>query len=475
MVNKMSLWEKDINDIHFNSLNKNIETDILIIGGGITGLTTLYYLKDYQSICLVEKNTIGCGVTKNTTGKITYLQGAIHVDLMNNINYEVASLYLKSQITAISLIKKIIKKEKISCNLEQVSSFLHAEKKKDFSKLEAEKNFLLDNYIPVQEHNHAISVVDTYVFNPEKYLNGLKNILQNKTIYEHTNITNITFKNGKYYCNANSSLIIAKKVIIACHYPFFLFPFCLPLKSHIEKSYLIAYKTTTNEHNSGITISNPGYSYRYYQDGKAIYKICLASSHRSTLKQNDKDNFLNVQKKFHIPSDKIVAKWSNVDIITEDKLPFIDEIKNNMYIATGFNTWGMTNGILAAKILSDKILNKENEFAPLFKIQRKNFYKVKSFFSNTFFSIYGFINSHCFKKWYPNTLHFIKNNGQKIAIYVDQNNKRHSVYPICPHLKCGLIFNEEEKTWDCPCHSSRFDLDGNCIKGPSTKNISCKK
>ena len=90
MVNKMSLWEKDINDIHFNSLNKNIETDILIIGGGITGLTTLYYLKDYQSICLVEKNTIGCGVTKNTTGKITYLQGAIHVDLMNNINYEVA-------------------------------------------------------------------------------------------------------------------------------------------------------------------------------------------------------------------------------------------------------------------------------------------------------------------------------------------------------------------------------------------------
>ena len=477
----MSLWGKYIDNVKFEKLNRNIETDVLVIGGGITGLTTLYYLKDYNSICLVEANRIGTGVTKNTTGKLTFLQGAVYEELESNLNYDNACKYLESQIEAIKLAKTIIEKEKIDCDLEKVSSFVYALDENEANKLKREKRIIESNKIKVHEHigsdqtyQYAISVDDTYVFNPIKYLNSLKQILKNKQIFEETTITKIKFIDGDYHCFSASGKIIAKKIIIACHYPFFLIPFFLPSKSYIEKSYLIAYKVDKNEYSSGITVSNPGFSFRYYQDKENIYKICLASSHNTAIKQNDKKNFENVKELFHIPEKDIVAKWSNVDIMTGDKLPFIGEIQNNLYLATGFNTWGMTNGILSAKILSDIILSKQNAYINFFKTNRMNFYKMKSTFVNVGSTLVSFVNSHFRKKWYSDNVKFENRNGVPVAIYIDENGKEHVVVNRCPHVKCALIFNEVEKTWDCPCHSSRFDIDGNCIKGPSKKNISFK-
>lgn len=475
----MSLWGKYLNDIKFDKLTEEIKTDVLIVGGGILGLTTLYYLKDKSSVCLVDANRIGTGVSKNTTGKLTFLQGTVYSDLESNINKEVACKYLKSQIYAISLIKEIIEHERIDCDLEKVSSYVYAMNEKEVKKLKKEKIFLEDNGILVNEHykdnEGSISVSDTYVFNPIKYLNALKKILKSKQIFEQTTIKKIEYRNNNYYCYSNSGRIIAKKVIIACHYPFFLLPFFLPFKSYIEKSYLIAYKTDKNEHISGISVSNPGFSFRYYQDKEDIYKICLTSSHNTAINQNDYKNFQNVRKLFKIPEKDIVAEWSNVDIITGDKLPYVGKIKENMYIGTGFNTWGMTNGILAAKILSDLILENKNPYLSLFRISRLNFYKLKGFFANIGSTLVSFINSRFKKNWYSDCVRFEKRNGVSVAIYIDDNKKEHIIINRCPHAKCALIFNEVEKTWDCPCHSSRFDIDGNCIKGPSKENISYKK
>lgn len=477
---KMSIWEKDLNKNNFKSLDKSIEVDTLIIGGGIAGLTTLYYLRELPSICLVDASCIGVGVTKNTTGKLNYLQGTIYTELKKNINEKTAVDYLNSQKYAISLIKEIIRTEKIECDLEQVDSYVFTNKEKEINKIKEEKEFLEKQNVIVQEKalpldvpsKYAIAVSDTYVFNPIKYLNKLKMILKDKQIYENTKIVNIEYQNNKYYCSTEKYKIIAKNVIIACHYPFFIIPFLLPLKSHIEKSHIIACKTTKNEKFTCITVSNPGLSFRYYQDGKDIYKICLASSHNTAFKQDDKKNFENVKRIFNIKEEDIVTKWSNVDIITDDKLPYIGKIKNNLYIETGFNTWGMTNGILAAKIISDTILNRKNNYQELFQIKRMNFYKVKSFFGNIGGSAVSFIGSKKRNKsWYSKNLQFKTINGKQIAIYRDENKKDHIVYTTCPHFGCSLIFNETEKTWDCPCHSSRFSIDGECIKGPSKKDI----
>lgn len=480
----MSLWEKYLDDFIFKSLEESIQVDTLIIGGGIAGLTTLYYLRDLPSVCLVDASRIGYGVTKNTTGKLNYLQGAIYTDLKKNIDEETAIKYLNSQKYAISLIKEIIKKEKINCDLEQVDSYIFTNKESEIEKIKQEKEFLERQKVLVKEKElplnvpskYAIYVEDTYIFNPMKYVNHLKTILKKKQIYENTKVKRIEYQNNKYYCDTEHHKIIAKNVIVACHYPFFILPFLLPLKSHIEKSYLIACKAKKNDKFTCITVSNPGLSFRYYQDKKNVYKICLASSHNTAIKQDDEKNFKNVKRIFKIQEEDIVAEWSNVDIITDDKLSYIGEIKNNLYIETGFNTWGMTNGIMAAKIISDAILNKENEYQELFQTKRMNFYKVKSFFENVASSTVAFIGSKKRKKsWYSKNLQFKTVNGKQIAIYTDELKKEHIVYTTCPHFGCSLIFNEQEKTWDCPCHSSRFSIDGECIKGPSLYDISFKE
>lgn len=482
MVIKMSFWEKELNRQNLESVQGDLEIDTLIIGGGLAGLSTLYYLKDQSSVCLVDRGKIGSGITKNTTGKITYLQETIYSDLEKNLGLDIAREYLKSQKYAIDLLKNIVIKEKVDCHLEQVESYLFASTNKEIKKVKKEKEFLESQNCKVKEHAlpislpsfYALSVSDTFVFHPILFINFLKEKLKNK-IYEKTLITKIEFTNGKYICRSDNGTIKANKVIVTCHYPFFFIPFCLPLKSHIEKSHIIVRKVKTNPKFSCINSKIPTLSVRYYEDKTGIYQICLAKSHKTSTEQNDIENFKDVKKIYNIKNDEIISSWTNVDIITDDQLPFIGKVKKNFYIATGFNTWGMTNCVLSGYMLSREILGEDVPFQKLFLPKRNDFYQIKSFFGNTFNSAKSFIGSKKLNKyWYQKNIVFAKKNGKSIAIFTDKEGIKHIVYTTCPHMGCSLIFNELEETWDCPCHSSRFNIDGKCIKGPSTKNISCK-
>ena len=478
----MSFWEKELNQEATPSLKKDIEVDTLIIGGGITGLTTLYYLKEKENIALVDASLIGLGVTTNTTGKLTYLQDTIYSDLINNIHYDTAKKYLKSQKWAIQLAKTIIEKEKINCHFEKVRSYVFTNEKKSIKKLKQERYFLTAQNIEVQErklplkipHLTAISIEDSYVFHPILYTNALKKMLKNK-IYENTKITKIKRQNDKYICYSNQAKITAAKVIVATHYPIFLLPFCLPLKSYIEKSYIMVRKVKNNPKFSCISIDKPVISIRYYEDKKGVYEFCLSASHKTSKNQNDAQNFKKIQNIFNCQEKEICNTWSNVDVITDDKLPYIGEVKNNFYLATGFNTWGMTNAFLAAYIISKKIMGENPPFANLFSLKRKNIYQIKNFFPNLLNTILAYIGSKIKKKEkYPNIV-YTKRKGKKIAIYKEENGNKKIVYTTCPHMGCDLHFNSIEQTWDCPCHSSRFDVEGHAIKGPTTKDICYKE
>ena len=170
--------------------------------------------------------------------------------------------------------------------------------------------------------------------------------------------------------------------------------------------------------------------------------------------------------------------WSNKDIITSDYLPYIGLIEDNLLIATGYNTWGMTNSTIAGSVISDIILNKENKYINLFNPKRSfNMGKLLNFplvlGSNVKSYVGSLINKN--KSWYSENIKFMNLDGKSVGIYTDDKNKEHIVYNKCPHMKCGLIFNEVEKTWDCPCHGSRFDISGKCIEGPSNYDITYKK
>lgn len=486
MKNK-SLWNNYHNDKTFDKLQCDLETDILIIGGGITGISCLYHLKDSNlKITLVEKNKLYSGITRNTTGKLTFLQENIYSKITRYHSKETAKLYLQSQKDAIDLVKEIIDKNKIDCNLENVNSYVFTDSFKDNYKLlkefnllkEFDSNIKLVNKLPdgYKVYNAiATTKNDTYVFNPIKYLNGLLKVCNNENIdiYENTNILSINKDKEFYICKTKDNSIKAKKVVLTLHYPYFLIPFFIPFKTYIEKSYIKANQIKDSNKFSAINISKPTKSIRYHEDGN-LYKFFLTSSHNTSIKNNDVANFNKLTD-----LDNADYIWSNHDIITNDYLPFIGSLNRDktLLIATGYNTWGMTNGSIAGKIISDIILKKDNKYINLFDPKRKiNIGKIINFPLIIITNMLSFVKSKLNKNksWYSNKVYFYKFKGKNLAKYVDSKGKEHIVYNKCPHLKCSLLFNEIEKTWDCPCHGSRFDIDGKVIFGPSNYDISYK-
>lgn len=493
MENK-SLWVNNINYKINKKLNKNLDVDILIIGGGLTGISTAFYLKDSNyNIALIDADKIGYGVSSRTTGKLTYLQELIYQKLEKNFNFEIAKMYLDSQKYAIDLVLNNIRKYNIECDLEKNSSYVFTNNSNEISKFKKEEKFFNKANVKYTVHNkipfnyackYAIKVEDTYVFHPLKYILGLKDICIKKgiEIYENTKAIKLDKKENYYICFTEKYKIKAKKVIIACHYPFFVIPGLIPIRTHIEKSYITASIIKDEKNFNAITNTYPIKSIRYHVDKNKKYIIFAGESHKLCNKLDRRNNYekiINDVKK-NVSSD-IKFYWTNQDLMTSDNLPLIGILnKNNpnLLIGTGYNTWGMTNGSLAGKIISDIILNKENKFKNLFKPDRSiNMDKIKNFVLNSYLNGKAFVVTKLKKNypWYNNTVKFEKRNGINVGIYIDENGKEHIVKNLCPHMKCSLIFNMKDKTWDCPCHGSRFDIDGNCIQGPSAYNIKIKK
>lgn len=480
MKNK-SIWSNELKNT-YPKLDTNLDIDVLIIGGGMTGVNVSYNLiNSGLSVCLVEKSVLGSGVSSKTIGKLTYLQENIFSKIKFYYGSKVASKYINSQKEAIEIIKQIIARENIKCNLDRVRSYIYSNNVT--FKLKRERrllrsagiNTLSATHLPDGEKTNSFYVLDTYVFNPLKYINAIAKICSDRgiSIYENTKVESMEFVNNSYICHVNGHIIRAKFVVLAVHYPWFIKPFFLPFKAYLEKSYIGAYQVNNDYHFSAITVDFPSTSMRYYTDNGISYKLLLNNSHDLAIKNNEKKNFQSLLNK----NKSYTYLWSNKDLMTIDSLPFIGKISDNLLIGTGYNTWGMTNSVLSGKVLSDIILGRDNEYIDLFNPKRRiSLLASFNFFKSLLGSGYMFISTKIKKQkdWYSKRVTFKKINGKEVGIFVDEDNISHIVYNKCPHLKCSLIFNEVEKTWDCPCHGSRFDIDGKCIEGPSNYNIGYK-
>ncbi len=492
MENK-SIWECNIRKRVLNKLDKNITTDILIIGGGIAGLTTAYFLRNSKyKVTLIDKDICGHGVSANTTGKLTFMQDLIYSKLSSNFNDEVALKYLNSCKDAVRIVKNIISRNNIECNLENVSSYVFTNDINKIENFKKEEEFYNKNNIKYKvvsklpnnlSVKYGIKINYGCVFHPIKYLMGIRKILlESKVcIYENTRAIKLTKKDNYYEVNTDNGVILAKKVIVCTHYPFFVIPGMIPLKSSIEKSYVLSGITKTNKKFIAISNENPIYSIRYYTNSDKDYIIYAGNSHFTSNHYDAEKRYKELINDYKKYIDKDIKYYFlNHDIMTPDHLPYIGSVyknDNSLLIATGFNKWGMTNGTIAGKILSDIILNKDNQYIELFSLHRNiTKDKVKNLI------IYNYLNakSYILTKIKSNYVFYPKNveikviNGQKVGIYTDKKNIKHMVYIKCPHLKCNLVFNNVDKTWDCPCHGSRFDIDGNVLFGPSVYNIKYK-
>lgn len=483
-MKNISIWQDTVNnEDRYEALKENIDVDILIIGGGITGCSTFYQFKDdNRKVALVEKNRIGSGASSRSSAKITFLQEDIYTKLKFIFGRDKAYLYYRGEKEALKIVSELIEKENIDCDLKKSKSYLYTLDPSNIKKIEREKELLssfgekttsikkLPNGMRVES---CFYVNDTYIFHPLKFIKEIvkKSVSLNHRVYENTKIIKIEKIGDTFKCYTEKNIINTKKIVLALHYPYFLLPYLMPLKCYLEKSFLVCSSVKNSYDFNAINIEKPLKSMRYYND----YLLTVSSSANLAFASNSRKMLDDLEDNTKITNYDYV--WSNYDLMTLDHLPLIGFIDDNLIIATGFNTWGNSNGVLASIIIKDLINNKYNIYKELFNPKRGfNKEKLINYPINIFSNIYSYIDSKVNKNktFYNGNPYFTKKDGKAVAIYKDDKGVEHIIYNRCPHLKCSLVFNEVEKTWDCPCHGSRFDLDGKCIMGPSNYDIGYK-
>lgn len=489
IMKKRSIWKEQVKNDNLSSLAQDITCDILIIGGGLAGLSTAYFLKDSgKNVVLIDKDRCAEGASSKNTGKLTFMQELIYHKLENNYSRKHASLYLKSQKDAIKFATDIIKENNIDCNLYEEDAYVFINEDNDKKKIEKEFDFYKRNSIEVELVDNipidfpivqGIKTKGSYSFNAYKFLIGIKNLIKDKVkIYENTRAIEVS-REGEYYLikTFNGNVIKSKCVVIATQYPFFIVPYFTPFKTTVEKSFIVGGKTKIQDFQA-ISEGKPTFSFNYYDAGNG-YLLYSRRSHSVSTNldtRNDYEEIVSEYKKYFGKEPDYY--FQNHDLMTYDYMPFVGKIDNyNMFVLTGFNKWGNTNGVIGGSIISDLIVGKENEYTELFNPKRSiSMLKVKNLviYNTLVMSRYILNKVKSSKQFYNDNVRIEYINGKKCGIYIDDKGK-HIVSNICPHMKCNLVFNYVDKTWDCPCHVSRFDIDGNVIYGPSVYNIKIDK
>lgn len=474
-----SLWEKDVSFESRKQWTGEGSADTVIIGAGLAGILTAHMLHKKGVDCiLLEAATTGSGQSKNTTAKITSLHGLIYDKLINDFGKEKAALYARANEEAISFYESVIKDNNISCHFERLPSFVYSTK--DTNSLEKEITAALECGIPAAFAKDcslpfptmgAVCFPNQAQFHPLEFLSQLSKPL---TIYENSRVIDIE----KDTVITAEGKIKAKNIILTSHYPFLLTPGYYFARMHQERSYCLALKTPYPLNGTYKEDLKEGYSFRRYED----MLILGGSGHRTgENKTGGQYEALHQMAKNYFPGAPAMYCWSAQDCQTLDGLPYIglfSEQTPNWYIATGFQKWGMTTAMVAANLLSDLIVGKDNSYAEVFTPQRfKLTTSIGNLLVETKHSAVGLVLKKLkpvpsdLSAIEPGSGRILELDGEKVGIYKDDQNEIHAVDPNCPHLGCLLEWNQEERTWDCPCHGSRFDYTGSLLDEPSNQPI----
>ena len=425
-----SIWHKHAQKVHFDALDGNKRTDVLIIGGGIAGILCAYKLKNAGIDCILTEATEICdGITQNTTAKITLAHGLIYDKMIKRFGKEKAKLYIEAQIKAMEEYSVLC--SKIDCDYEVRDNYIYSLTNRKIIEKEIEALNLLGTKATPSTPQElpflvagAVRVMEQAQFNPLKFLYA---IAKDLPIYEHTKV--IELKPNKAITNKGE--ITYKKLIIATHFPILNKHGLYPLKLYQHRSYVIALENAKLVNGMYVDEKSTGLSFRSYGD----ILLLGGGAHRTGKKGGGWQELESFAKK-HYPNSKILGKWATQDCMTLDDIPYIgaySKSTQDIFVITGFNKWGMTNAMVGANILCDLVKEKHNKYATVFSPSRTIFRPQLAI--NTFESIIGLLT--------PTT-------------------------PRCPHLGCALKYNKAEHSWDCPCHGSRFTETGELINNPAT-------
>ena len=476
MINNKSIWELTTSIDKKPELEQDINCDILIIGAGLAGSLLGYFLAtENKNIVIVDANRIASGTTKNTTAKITAQHGLIYNKLLKSIGFRKTKLFYNANIMALNKYEEIIKRNNIDCDFERKDSYVYTLKEtsklkkeyKAYKKLNIEGNLVKETSLPFKV-KEAIVLKNQAMFNPLKFI---KHITKDLNVYENTKVIKVNKNTVK--CE-NGSTINFNKLVVASHFPIIDNMGYFFVKQNQYKSHLLALKTSKKVNDMYIDKDNNGYTLRDYKDW-----VLFAGYSHKTGKKADKYYFekLKTDAKKYFPDGEVVAEFSAQDCMSLDKMPYIGKYskrEDNIYVATGFNKWGMTGCMLSALILKDLLNEKENKYMNLFSPSRFNFLaSIPNLTKNLIQTVDGLLIKRILLKnkkvinLNKKESIIVKHKKKYLGVYKDENNELFIIDARCPHLGCILSFNKEEKTYECPCHGSKFNYKGELLNSPS--------
>ncbi len=424
-----SIWQKSVQLPSFPKLNGNISTDVLIIGGGITGILTAYFLRQNGVDCiLAEKRKICQGITGHTTAKITYQHGMIYHKLLKSGGVETAQKYLQANKLAFEKYSQLC--SEIDCDYERKDNYIYSVS--DRKKLEDEmralekigcKGEFCENIILPFPTAGAVKIADQSQFNPLKFM---ASVAEGLHIYENTFVKEMRGNTAVTDCGR----ITAKTVIVATHFPFINKHGSYFLKLYQHRSYVLALENAQDVGGMYVDESKTGLSFRNY--GK--YLLLGGGGHR-TGKKGGNWSELRHYAKLYYPQSREYCHWAAQDCMSLDDVPYIGQYSSRtaqLFTATGFNKWGMTGAMLSAMLLSDLVQENKNEYADIFSPSR------------------SILKPQLFINGFESVTNLLTFTGRR-----------------CSHLGCALHWNSAEHSWDCACHGSRFDEDGRVLDNPA--------
>ena len=490
----LSFWQKNNFDRTYQSDAIDDFHDIIIIGGGITGISTALELQRRGKQCLIiEQENLGFGTTGGTTSHINNFLDTSYAELINQIGEEKSKSVLNAALKVLPYIKNNIQKLHIACEFNECDFYLFSAEEKQDSELEdilkAHQQLGLETKnifsLPFDINFRKVILIEGQgQFNPIKYIHGLAKefLALGGKIMDHTKFLDYERKEKSILIKTTNGDYESVKLIFATHIP----PgnsryrlLCAPYRSYALTASLEHPPKTVAQ---SADLYDPYHYFRYHKDGDQYYLIVGGFDHK-TGQQDPNDSFAELENYVaeNFNYNEILYRWSSQFFTPADGLPYIGLMagEEDVYVATGFDGNGMTWGTISAFIIPDLIDGKESDISKIVDPRRINIVdSAKSLITenvkNALHIVEDSLTSTPDEKEVilsQGSGAIIKHEDETVAAYCDDKGKVHYLSPKCPHMGCQVVFNSSEKSWDCPCHGSRFDIEGNLLTGPATKNL----
>lgn len=485
-----SLWLDTTPESGFPPLQEGLTVDVAIVGGGLAGLTAATLLKaEGKSVAVLEAGRIVQGVTGYTTAKVTSLHGLIYADLVRHFGDEKARAYAEANQAAIEQIASLIQAKQIDCDFVRTEAYTYTESGDERDKIIAEVEAAIKLGLPATFTDEtalpfpvkgAVRFDNQAQFHPRKYLLALARDIpgDGSAIFEETRVLGVE-EGEPCVVTTDRGTIAARSIIVASHYPFgdrLLYAFRL----HPHRSYVLAVRVAQPLSRGMFISTEPSHSVRSYPAPGSDMLLVGGEGHKAGQGGDTVARYQRLEQwareRFDVQS--VAYRWSTQDNSTLDGVPYIGRYgptSRHLYVATGFGGWGMTNGTVAGMLLRDLILERDNSWSSVFDPNRVKLTGLSDLVGQVGDIAKHFVGDRMtdatVEDIAPGEGKIVDTPNGKAAMYKGEDGTLHALSAACTHMGCFVLWNPAEKSWDCPCHGSRFATDGQVLHGPANEAL----